>query len=84
MTDANSKYFYEEPLTDAELKIVDEMTDDAAAGDIYEGGDKCPYCIGDRNESLSLIREEVDIYLHYNTLVAEYQTANSWGDVDKK
>lgn len=46
--------------------------------------DKCLYCNGDRNESLSLIREEVDVYLHYNTLVVEYQTTNSWGDVDKK
>ena len=46
--------------------------------------DKCLYCIGDRNASPSLIRERVDVYLHYNTLVVEFPTDNSWGDVDKK
>lgn len=78
------------PMTGPELeimeasRIVDEKTDDAQAGDIYEATDKCPYCIGDRNASPSLIRERVDVYLHYNTLVVEFPTENSWGDVDKK
>ena len=65
-------------------RIVAEMTDDAQAGDIYDGPDKCLYCIGDRNASPSLIRERVDVYLHYNSLVVEFPTDNSWGDVDKK
>ena len=112
------------PMTEAELeimeanRIVDEKTDDAQAGDIYdeppyspedyadakaqgfdlddwnnyqryydsrnEAPEKCLYCIGDRNASPSLIRERVDVYLHYNTLVVEFPTDNSWGDVDKK
>ena len=74
------------PMTEAELeimeasRIVDEKTDDAQVGDIYDGPDKCLYCIGDRNASPSLIREQVDVYLHYNTLVVEFPTDNSWGD----
>lgn len=32
-------------------RIVDEKTDDAQAGDIYEAPDKCLYCIGDSNHN---------------------------------
>ena len=52
---------------------LDRMTDDAAAGDIYEATDKCPYCIGDRNAGRSLTGEDdnAEVYLHYNSLVVE-------------
>ena len=68
------------PMTEAELeimeasRIVDEMTDDAQAGDIYEGApEKCLYCIGDKNASRSLTGEDDNayVYLHYNSLVVE-------------
>lgn len=78
------------PMTEDELEIMEasrivlEQTDEAQAGDIYDGPDKCLYCIGDRNASPSLIRERVDVYLHFNTLVVEFPTENSWGDVDTK
>ena len=61
------------PLTEAELDIVDEKTDDAHAGDIYDGPDKCPYCIWDKNAGRSLTGEDdyAEVYLHYNSLVVE-------------
>ena len=52
------------PMTEAELeimeanRIVDEQTDDAQAGDIYDGPDKCLYCIGDANHNAELVEED--------------------------